>query len=134
MTTPADFTGTTASDDNATFLATTDHENLTERCIANNNFFTICFIPIKVIVTMMNLILFTAIARDWKRLQRQNYTFHCVLSTLLSNSLYLIVSIWLTVDNYPQVTTNTQEGIMTTEKVRQLNIRIFYKYYQVFNK
>ncbi|XP_077970880.1 uncharacterized protein LOC120328871 [Styela clava] len=88
-----------------------------DTCEQNNNLFTIAFIPFKIIVTFLNLTLFAAAARDRKKLQRQNYTFSCVMSTLLSNTVYLLMSIWLTVDNYPQVSRSPQEGIMSIEKV-----------------
>lgn len=117
MTTPATFiSDVTMISGDVQSTVTTAQGNGTDRCEANNNLFTIAFIPFKVIVTLMNLMLFTAVVRDRKRLQRQNYTFTCVMSTLLSNTVYLFISIWLTVDNYPQHGADPQEGVMTKEK------------------
>lgn len=85
-------------------------------CEASNDLVTMLLIPVKIIVVSMNVILFIAAARDWKKLHRQNYTFQCVMSTLGCNTLFLLMSIWLTVDNYPQTSSDPQKGRMTPEK------------------
>lgn len=61
---------------------------------------TLLVLPLPVGSLILNIFLFVAASKNRRKLQRQNYIFACVTSTLASNVLYLLFQVWILIDNF----------------------------------
>lgn len=96
---------------------TTNNGTLSE-CIAEHNLFTLSYQPLILVSFALNGLLFVAALLDRRKLTRQNYMFACVISTLLSNILYLVFFDWIIIDNYfEKDVAEIQTNMMSVSKV-----------------
>nr|XP_039273421.1 uncharacterized protein LOC120347484 [Styela clava] len=85
-------------------------------CQPVRNLWTLAFQILILPSFIFNVLLFIAAFLDRVKLQRQNYLFASVSSTLLSNILYMIFLEWTLLDNYVETKSRSVLGVMNVEK------------------
>lgn len=91
-------------------------------CHVERNWYTFGFQAIVLPSIFINATTLIATLIDRKKLQRENCFFASVISTIVSNNVYLVMLEWILFDNYWDPATAAKATELTFNKVIKLRI------------